>query len=123
MKFTEKSKGVSFGRVLDIEDGPIHTQAHSPTGRQFRVDQISVNYHLTKGGAWVVRVPYGVRLTGTSLKKDGTPGANRHNRHPETVDWRTNDLAEEYAWVQIVIDSLRPVGVPEGPVSLRELEV
>lgn len=85
--------------------------------KKFRVARGVITYRWTPDG-WVVKNRYSIDVEGPFVKKDGTDGAQWHNRHPddEPGTWKSPVLvlAPGWEWLQKIIDELRPHndGVP-----------
>ncbi len=121
MKFEpQREDAAAYTRFVTVEDGPIHRQAHSLNGKEFRVERVVIQYTL-KDGRWDIDSSYAVSLGGTVLKKDGSDSRVAHSRHPEIADWRNVHFTGEWEWVQQLVDALRPTGDPEVPLFLKEL--
>jgi hypothetical protein len=86
MRITTKSTQVAVTREVALTDAPVVT----PDGyrRAFQPDM---------AGPWI--------------KKDGTPAADRAGSiHPEIQKFPNTDWTEQSAWLQPIIDLLRPNG-------------
>jgi hypothetical protein len=121
MKFTEKSHQATYTRRVQVEDGPVHGQAYSTTGRRFRVTHVEILYSLNAEGEWSVKNDFAIKVSGVVLKKDGSDSANHHTRSPERFNWSDKKPIPEWEWLTILVDALRPEGTPELPIFLREL--
>lgn len=108
MKVTSGNTNMRIKRRFDItEDRPTVPMAYARPPKQVLVDHVEVEY-VWKGGAWVVDSCFSVDISGEVLKKDDTPSKNRHTRHaPSTGAY---DREEPWAWLDAVIDLLRPTG-------------
>lgn len=105
---------VTIKRSVTVTDGPVVPQSYSSTGRRFRVERITITYKWING-RWVVDSQFSIDLVGTVLKKDGSDSLNTHCGHPEYTDWKTREFRGPYAFVQDVVDLIRPSGDVEMP--------
>lgn len=113
MKITSGHTLSRVTRQFEItDDQPVVGMAYSRPPKKVRVYSGVIEY-TWKGGAWIVINERAVNLRGIVLKKDGSESANSHSRHPiATSNWMALQLqlADEFAWLQPVIDLLRPTG-------------
>ena len=125
MKVTTTHSAMKVTREFTITgDGPVVPMAYNRQGKQVRVLRGAIEYTWTPEG-WIVINEYAVNLLCIVLKKDGSESVNSHNRRPEaTSNWTATQLEvdEEYAWLQPIIDLLRPTGEP-SMMSLKGTEV
>lgn len=104
---------------LDVADGPVHNQAFSTRGRMFQVERVSIEYKQDPAtGVWLVQSEYDITVSGTTLKRDGTPSKNDHSRNPGChFNGRVGFApTPEWAWLDDVIERYAPIGgitVPE----------
>lgn len=107
MRITTKSTQVAVTREVALTDAPVVT----PEGyrRAFQPDRLVITYTWQDGQYVVTR--YNVVMAGPWIKKDGTPAADRAGSiHPEIQKFPNTDWTERWAWLQPIIDLLRPNG-------------
>lgn len=127
MKVTTTSTSATVTRRFTISsDHPIVGAAYFSPPKKVRIVGGEINYSWVDG-RWVVRDVWAIKVGGPVLKKDGTDSKSDHTRRPDDVTRRFNDpspwrFTEEYAWLQPIVDLLRPT--PEmGMMILNESEV
>jgi hypothetical protein len=107
MRITTTETTVSVTRHVALTDAPIVT----PEGyrRSLQPDKLLITY-VWRDGRYVTD-RYGIVMAGPWIKKDHTPAADRAGSiHPETQKFPSTDWAEQWAWLQPIIDLLRPDG-------------
>jgi hypothetical protein len=112
----ERSHG-SLKRSVRITDGPVMPHPSSGTGKKILVDYASVVYDLVKSD-WVVKGWSGLVISGRVLKKDGTPGKENWSGNVH-YSWHR---MPEYAWLDRLIDAMRPEGSVDLPFRLTYIE-
>lgn len=95
-------------RTAILDDGPVVPMAYSSTGKRFRVERVTVEYHY-KDGKWVIGSHFAVDMSGTVLKKDDTDSKNWHTSHPK-YDYKLHAYPPRYAFAMKIVDMLRPQG-------------
>lgn len=100
----------SVNRHALITDGPILT-AHADR-KQFRAERIVVSYRWNGQGWSDSR--YTTEVSGTNIKKDGTPGQ---------MDVTVRFYGDIPAWVTEIVNQLRPHGTPDTRTTQFEVEV
>lgn len=100
----------SVNRHALITDGPILT-AHADR-KQFRAERIRVDYQWNGQGWSDSR--YTTEVSGTNIKKDGTPGQ---------MDVTVRFYGDVPVWVTEIVNQLRPHGTPVTRTSQFEVEV
>lgn len=95
------------------EDNPVVGMAYASQPKKVIVDRGVIEY-TWQDGRWVVKNEYAVDVVGDVLKKDGARSKNVHSRHPNSVinSYRHPELrlADDFLWLQPIIDLLRPNG-------------
>lgn len=108
MRITTTGTTVSVNRHVALTDAPIVT----PDGyrRSFQPDSLVITY-VWRDGRYVAD-RYGIVMTGPWIKKDGTPAADRAGSIRPEAFWRESSThwTEDWAWLQPIIDLLRPDG-------------
>jgi hypothetical protein len=122
MKYTDDSTTATYTRRINITDGPVHGQAYSTTGRQFRAERITIPYALTDAGTWEVYSAWAIDITGVVLRKDGSDSQNTHSRKPDSANRYREPLRfeGEWAWVGELIDAARPEGRVTLPPMIKQ---
>lgn len=123
MKVSTDGTRHSIVRTFEItEDHPIVGLAYATRPKKVRITKGAIEYHY-EDGAWAVRSSFNINLIGVVLKQDGTDSKNTHSRHPEQTSYRSDaPFREDFAWVQPIVDLLRPTGTV-GLMILNESEV
>lgn len=108
MKITSEPAGANVTRIAHLTDGPV-VRADGYT-RSYRVDTISIRYTWTpETGRFDVDDTFDVNLAGPWVKKDNTDAKDRAaGLRPEYTSWRSGTWKTQYAWLQPVIELLRP---------------
>lgn len=96
-------------RFTITENHPIVGMAYATQPKKVRVESGQIEYSY-KDGRWVIDNEYAINLNAIVLKKDGTDSLNKHSRHPNTVSYRDVTFTPDFAWLQPVVDILRPRG-------------
>ena len=106
MKFTSTSAVATIQRTAEItENHPVIRAQYFTRPTDVRVELLTVTF-LWKDGKWKTQHP---EVHGLVLKKDGTPGKQRHSRTvPDFYD--VSRGAEPWPWAQEIIERLRPHG-------------
>lgn len=117
MEFEPERSYGSLKRPVRITDGPVMPHPGSGTGKRILVDYVSVVYDLDKSD-WVVNGWTSLKIGGTVLKKDGTPG-REHWSGSVHYAWHR---MPEYAWLDRLIDAMRPEGSVDLPFRLTYIE-
>lgn len=116
MKLTTEKQTVTVQRVIEVDDGPVIRPAHYRSS--FRLDIIRIEY-TWKDGEYVVPGGSAISMGGHWIKKDKTAGKSRAvDISPDYANYRTGEYTEQYAWLQPLVDLLRPAGVPFMTVLL-----
>lgn len=118
---THRSDLTVTRRFAITTDHPIVPMAYSTTGKRVRVVGGTIHYKWVSG-AWVVKSEYDIKLGTVALKADGTDSKNEHSRNPSTVSWKDKSYTPEFAWLQPIVDLLRPRG-DLSMTALNEHEV
>lgn len=121
MKVSTQQSTAKIKRWVRVDNGPVHAQAYSSSGKRFRVELVTIEY-AWKNGEWVIDSSFAVSLTGTVLKKDGTDSKVTHSGHPEYKSWNSREYGDEFEWLNEVIEILRP-RADLSMVTLREHEL
>ncbi len=113
MKISTNSVRAVITRHFTIEtDHPVVPMAYSTASRKVRIEGGTIRYTWADR-AWVTG-EWNIDITGSVLKKDGTPGKSDHTRHPETAKgystFRNYTPAEGWEWMGEIVDLLRPDG-------------
>lgn len=107
------------------EDNPVVNMAYSSPPKKVVVDRGTIEY-LWRDGRWIVEDHWAVMVAGDVLKKDGTRSKNAHARSgqdaPNTRRSPEYVPAEDWQWIQPIIDLLRPNG-DLSMMILNEFEV
>lgn len=93
--------------TVSVEDGPIRPKPYSRTGKQYRVEQVSIGYsrkldETLDGDTWKVDA---VHARGTDLKKDGSLGQT--GSHERLVGWTGTDWTE-IEWIAKLVREYNP---------------
>lgn len=97
-------------RSFTIENGPTLPCAH--TSKRFQAERITIAWELGRGGDWVVTSRYSIDVSGSVLKKDGTPGRVSHTRFPGG-EWTGHGLiifTAGWEWIGELIVQNAPIG-------------
>lgn len=100
---------IEVTRHVNLIDGPVRPQPHSRSGRKYRVERVIIHYGWIDG-VWKVT---GAKLLGTVLKADGSDSKNDAREHVSCYDIPP-------AWLDELIDGLRPVGDLEMPFRVPQ---
>ena len=114
MKVTTTGSNATITRSFTITEGnPVVGMAYSSPPKEVIIDQGTIKY-AWQDGRWVVRNEYAVNVVGDVLKKDRTRSKNTHSRYAAARpgSWRDPELvvAEDFEWLNPIIDLLRPNG-------------
>ena len=114
MKVSSTNSNATITRSFTITEGnPVVHMAYSSPPKEVVVDRGTIKY-TWDGGRWVVKDCWAVVVVGDVLKKDGTRSKNTHSRKGEAEPntWREPEYVphENWAWLQPIIDLLRPSG-------------
>jgi len=126
MKVTTGQAHATISRSFVINtDNPVVDMAYSNPPKEVVVDRGTIEYDW-KDGRWIVKSYWSVTVVGDVLKKDGTRSKNTHSRNAREArgSLRAPELVlhEDWAWLQSIIDLLRPNGDLSMTV-LNEAEV
>jgi len=126
MKVTTEQTSATITRSFVIStDNPVVGMAYSSPPKEVVVDRGTIEY-TWKDGRWVAKDRWAVTVVGDVLKKDGTRSKNTHTRNAREAQgsWSAPELVlhEDWAWLQPIIDLLRPNGDLSMTV-LNEAEV
>lgn len=117
MEFVNDRSQATINRSINIIDGPVIPHPSSGTGKKIRVMQVQITFTL-KDDEWVIRGWTTVQISGVVLKKDGTEGKETWLG---TVHYCWQKMPE-YAWLDLLIDAVRPEGVPQLPFRLTGID-
>lgn len=101
----------SVNRHALITDGPVLSAGHAD-GKKFRAERIRVGYQWNGQGWSDSR--YSTEVSGTNIKKDGTPGQ---------IDVTVRFYGDTPVWVTEIVNQLRPHGTPVTRTTQFEVEV
>jgi hypothetical protein len=128
MKVTSQDLHTETKQYFRVEDGPLVDAAYFNPPKKVRITSGVITY-AWQDGEWVVRNAWSVKVSGTVLKKDGTDSKADHARTAKERprNWSeptptTLEVADDWGWLQEIIDLLRPVGGPTM-VTLTKHEV
>jgi hypothetical protein len=114
MKVSSTNSAARIVRSFVITEGnPVVHMAYSSPVKEVVVDRGTIEYTF-ENGRWIVKNHWAVEVVGDVLKKDRTRSKNAHKRTaadaPNT--WSSPELVvhETWAWLQPIIDLLRPNG-------------
>lgn len=120
MKVTSTETVQKITRSVRIDDGPIVQIVGYR--RKFRVQIVRITY-TWKQDRWVLDSSFDVHMAGPWVKKDGTNAVDRtSNMRPDCADWSTRKLAEQFAFLEPIINLARPHGAA-AMMELRETEI
>ncbi len=128
MKVTSADAKATVIRYFTIdEDHPVVPFAYARPPRDVQVESGKITYtYAPERQRWAVRHITDLSVTGAVLKKDGTPGMQRHTRWPEaaTTLIRPDEitLAAGWKWLQSIADQLRP-GTDLSMIALARHEI
>lgn len=114
MKITSGSVRATIKRNFTIEsDHPVAHMAYSNPPKEVIINSGVIEYTFLDG-RWIVKDRWAVDVVGDVLKKDGTRSKNAHSRSaqdaPDIYHSPELVLHEDWAWLQAIIDRLRPNG-------------
>jgi hypothetical protein len=113
MKVSTEPAHMTVVRRFKISEGhPVVGMAYSRDGKKIRVYAGEIDY-TWKDGRWIITSEYSIKLNSVVLRKDGTDSKNLHSRPPGSTRARYDqpwELHEDFAWLQPIIDLLRPGG-------------
>lgn len=114
MKVSTTGSTARIVRNFTITEGnPVVGMAYSSPPKKVVVDRGSIEY-LYRDGRWIVKNGYAINVAGDVLRKDETRSKNTHSRNGEEAPntWREPEYVprEDWAWIQPIIDLLRPNG-------------
>lgn len=122
MKVTTDHTKAEITRAFTItENHPIVPFAYARPPKDIRVTHGSITY-TWKDGEWVVLGETSITVSGVVLKKDGSDSKLTHHRWPTQVSYREPVFTERFAWLQPIVDLLRPRG-DMSMMVLNEAEV
>jgi hypothetical protein len=117
MKVTSQNSYTDTKRYFDIEDGPLVDAEYFSVPKKVRITSGVITYHW-QDGEWIVPNAWNVKVSCVVLKKDGTDSKAHHTRRAKERprNWSeptptTLEVADDWGWLQEIIDLLRPVGV------------
>lgn len=83
------------------DDRPVVHMAYSDPPKKVVIERGHIDYTFdVDTGRWVAKDAWAITVSGTVLKKDGTPSKNSHSRNG----------AQDWKWMGAIIDLLRPKG-------------
>lgn len=126
MKVSSTDTFAKITRQLVITEGnPVVHMAYSNPPKKVIVDKVIIEY-TWQDGRWVVKDRWAVDVVGDVLKKDDTRSKNTHKRDAAEApnSWLEPEYVphETWAWIQPIIELLRPNG-DLSMMVLNEAEV
>jgi hypothetical protein len=118
MKVTSQNSYTETKRYFDVEDGPLVDAEYFSPPKKVRVNRGCITY-TWQDGEWIVPNAWAVEVSGPVLKKDGTASKAEHARRAKERprNWSEPtptalEVADDWGWLQEIIDLLQPVGGP-----------